>query len=365
MTQGPIKTFSVGYAEQSFSELGYAAELAQAIGTEHRDVVIGAGEFFDALPRLIWHEDEPITWPSSVSLYFVSRLAAEHVKVVLTGEGADEMFGGYGRYKFFLAQRPWMDRYARVPAGVRSMIGGAVANSSLLTASVRRKLQHTFIGREPGLESFYLDNFYSAFSRADQRVLLKRTEGIDPYRSFGEIWKDAGSRTGLNQLLYADQKSYLVALLMKQDRMSMAASIESRVPFLDHLFVEFAAAVPDRMKIRGNTGKYILKQAVRDLLPPAILSRRKMGFPTPLKAWLQGPHANGIFDLLRDPDGLLANYVHRSALDTLLDRHVNGRIDATDRIWRLLNLQLWGRVFLSGRPDSVPFLHDENPVGQV
>jgi len=136
---------------------------------------------------------------------------------------------------------------------------------------------------------------------------------------------------------------------MKQDQMSMAASIESRVPFLDHHFVEFSTRVPERLKLRKGEGKYILKKAVEDLLPRNIIYRKKMGFPTPLKQWLLDPRADILYAALRAPNGLLAAYIDRSGLDQLIERHKGGQEDATDRIWRLLNLQLWGDVFLTGK----------------
>src|SRR5262249_54185357 len=146
----------------------------------------------------------------------------------------------------------------------------------------------------------------------------------------------------LQRLLYADQKTYLVELLMKQDQMSMACSIESRVPFLDHPFVEFAAGVPRHMKIRNGEAKYILKKAVEDILPRDIIYRRKMGFPPPLRQWLLEPRADGLLKMLTDPAGFLATYVDTRKLTDLLERHRLGSVDATDRIWRLLNLQIWG-----------------------
>jgi asparagine synthase (glutamine-hydrolysing) len=152
----------------------------------------------------------------------------------------------------------------------------------------------------------------------------------------------------LPRMLYADQKTYLVELLMKQDQMSMACSIESRVPFLDHHFVEFAMSMPDRLKIRGATQKYALKRAVEDLLPRDIVYRKKMGFPTPLRQWLMDPRTEPLLSALRAPGGLLASYVNLGELDRLLERHRGGLADATDRIWRLLNLQIWGDVFLNG-----------------
>ncbi|MCU1274391.1 MAG: asparagine synthase (glutamine-hydrolyzing), partial [Bryobacterales bacterium] len=272
MVREPVKTFAVGYRETAFSELAYARQAAAAIGTDHREVTIGMEDFFNALPQLIWHEDEPITWPSSVSLYFVSRLAAQEVKVVLTGEGSDELFGGYARYHSFGVNNQWLQMYRFLPRMVRSSVRNGIAGSTLLSRSLRRKLQHTMLGRGEELESLYLDNFYSAFGGEEQRRMLAKAPA-HTYESFLRYWDSRPNANWLDRLLYTDVKTYLVELLMKQDQMSMACSIESRVPFLDHTLVEFAAQVPRRLKIRGRTGKYILKRSVEDLLPRELVYR--------------------------------------------------------------------------------------------
>jgi len=348
LSNGPVKTFAVGYREQEFSELAYARQVAEKIGTEHHEVTIGRDDFFDALPQLIWHEDEPISWPSSVSLYFVSRLAAEQVKVVLTGEGSDELFAGYGRYRFYILNQRLLGAYRAAPRSLRSFIRAHIATTPLLSGNIRRKLQHSVLGRGETLEALYLDNFYSAFSRAEQNELL--TVPFDAtYDSYLHYWFAHPNASPLARMLYTDQKTYLVELLMKQDQMSMACSIESRVPFLDHEFVEFAATVPDRLKLRGRVGKYILKRAVADLLPRDIVYRKKMGFPTPLRQWLMEPAADSLIAQLHDRDGLLAAYIDFKYLDRLLARHRSGLEDATDRIWRLLNLQLWGDIFITSK----------------
>jgi asparagine synthase (glutamine-hydrolysing) len=345
----PVETFAVGYGEAEYSELEYARHVAAAIGTEHRDVVIGMEDFFGALPKLIWHEDEPITWPSSVSLYFVAELAARQVKVVLTGEGSDELFGGYSRYNFYRVNQEWMRFYGLLPARLRAFVRARVASSKLLSAAVRRKLQHTFVGRDSGVEPLYLDNFYCAFTAEEQRRMFRLGEAPGGCANFLRYWSETEGRSPLGQLLFADQKTYLVELLMKQDQMSMACSIESRVPFLDHPFVEFSTRVPDRLKIRNGEGKYILKKAIEDLLPHDIIYRKKMGFPTPLRQWLLDPRAGRLYERLRDPAGLVAAFTDRVQLEALLARHQQGVEDATDRIWRLINLQIWGDQFLTGR----------------
>ena len=347
-TDGPVKTFAVGYQEARFSELSYAAQVARAIGTEHHEVVVGMDDFFTALPRLIWHEDEPISWPSSVSLYFVSKLAAEQVKVVLTGEGSDELFGGYERYRWNLLNQRGAAAYRSVPQPVRRFLRSQAASSPLLSASLRRKLRHTFVGRDDNVESLFLDNFYCAFSREEQNRLLTSPPAA-VYGNYLRYWNARRASSQLAQMLYSDQKTYLVELLMKQDQMSMACSIESRVPFLDHKFVEFSTRIPDRLKIRGGTQKYILKKAVEDLLPRDIVYRKKMGFPTPIRRWLLDRKAEPLYAALRSRDGLLASYLNMREVDGLVERHRSGFEDATDRIWRLLNLQLWGDLFLTGR----------------
>ncbi len=353
MTTGRVKTFAVGYSEANFSELSYARDVAGQIGTEHHEVVIGMAEFFNAMPRMVWHEDEPISWPSSISLYFVARLAAEQVKVVLTGEGSDEMFAGYGRYRFYQLNQKWTNAYRGVPGAVRDSIRGLLSTSAILSGSLKRKLGHTVLGRENNIESLYLDNFYCAFGEAEQKRLLAEQFRGDPYSNFLKAWNSVESSPAVSRLLYADQKTYLVELLMKQDQMSMACSIESRVPFLDHKFVEFAASVPPHMKLRGSQGKYILKRAVEDLLPPGIVYRKKQGFPTPLATWLRQDRARVLLEYLRDPDGILVEYVDGRFLDDLLEKHSRGFAEATDRIWRLLNLQVWGDMYITGRREKL------------
>lgn len=351
LTDSPVKTFSVGYAEQEYSELSDAAHVARTIGTDHREVRISASDFFGALPRLVWHEDEPIVWPSSVSLHFVSKLAAEDVKVVLTGEGSDELFAGYSRYRFFRLNQRISGPYGVLPSFLREGVRRFVQESPLLGATLRRKLGHTVLGRSASFESLYLDNFFSAFSTEEQRRLLSQLERRDDpvYASFLEHWRASEGGPSLWRLLYADLKTYLVELLMKQDQMSMSTSIESRVPFLDHSFVEFAASVPDHMKLRGSTGKYIFKKVAEGLIPPEIIYRKKMGFPTPLRQWLREESATPVFAILRKPDSLISEYVDRGELERLIELQQSGAADATDRLWRLLNLQIWGETFLKGR----------------
>ena len=350
--RAPVETFSVGYAEDAYSELPYARIVAKHLNSVHHEVLVSQQEFFDALPHLIWQEDEPIVWPSSVPLYFVARLAREHVKVVLTGEGSDETLAGYTRYAFTMKNAAW-DRIYRgiVPGAVRSVVRGSIADSRLLGATIRRKLSHTFLARDGNSwASFYFDNFFSAFSETDQAGLLTdqvRQECADgsAYANVLHYWEHSSGEM-LQRLLYTDIKTYLVELLMKQDNMSMAASIESRVPFLDHPLVEFATNIPQSLQVGGFAGKHILKKAVEDLLPRSILYRPKLGFPTPWSRWLAGSQLGVIRNLLLEPRSTERGLFQPSAVERLFEEHQRGYRDHADRIWRLLNLELWHRACL-------------------
>jgi len=358
MRREPIETFSVGYDEAPYSELSYASVVANHIGSTHHEVRVTRQEFFDALPKLIWHEDEPLVWPSSVALYFVAESAREHVTVVLTGEGSDETLSGYTRYPWTLWN--WrLDRVYRhsVPASLRRVLRTSLQESGWLGADLRRNLGHTFLTRDgSSWASFYFDNFYSAFSAAEQADLFNDTLreelaafGADVYQNSLAYWNNSSGDL-VARLLYADIKTYLVELLMKQDNMSMAASIESRVPFLDYVLVEFAATIPAPLKTRGLSGKMVLKRAVEDLLPKEILLRRKMGFPTPWRGWLNGPQLDVIEALLLEPCSLDRGLFRQEALRRLFAEHRARQADHGDKIWRLLNLELWHRMFLDRDP---------------
>jgi asparagine synthase (glutamine-hydrolysing) len=350
--RAPVETFSVGYSEDAYSELPYARVVAKHLNSAHHEVLVSQQDFFDSLPHLIWQEDEPIAWPSSVPLYFVARLAHERVKVVLTGEGADETLAGYTRYAFTLKNAAWDRGYRSViPSAVRGAIRGSIADSKWISGKLRRKLSHTFLARNGNSwASFYFDNFFSAFSESDQAGLLtnevlKECSAGSAYRHVLDYWENSSGET-LHRLLYTDIKTYLVELLMKQDNMSMAASIESRVPFLDHPLVEFATNIPQNLQLGGFAGKRILKKAVEDLLPRSILYRQKLGFPTPFSRWLAGPQLDVIRKLLLEPRSMERGLFQRDAVERLFGEHREGYRDHYDRIWRLLNLELWQRVCL-------------------
>jgi asparagine synthase (glutamine-hydrolysing) len=351
LVKEPIRTFSVAFAEREANELEYARLVATAYRTEHRETVVSPAEFFAELPRLVWHEDEPIAHPSSVALYFVSRLAARHVKVVLTGEGSDETLAGYNRYRVTeynarlgALYRRCVPRLAR--RGVRRALEGLPATSRL-----RQRAARTFLMRGADLDELYFDNF-AVFGRAAQRELLApelrvQLAPVDPYAAYHSALSRVSGKPLLSQLLYADVKTYLHELLMKQDQMSMAASIESRVPFLDHPLTEWVAALPQTMKLRGTTTKWILRQAMQGKLPPPVLQRRKMGFPVPIGAWLRGAWRPLLNEYVTGGRARARGLFDAMTVERLVGEHISG-INHSERLWALLTFEIWARMFLDG-----------------
>ncbi len=346
----PIKTFSVAFAEREANELGYARAVADAYGTDHHEVMVSPDEFFAALPTLVWHEDEPLAHPSSVALYFVARLASEHVKVVLTGEGSDELLGGYGRYARTLYNVRLGTQYQRmVPAGARRAVQRAIGG--LRRGSLaRRKLERTFLYVPLDLESIYFDNF-AVFPRALQATLLtasvrERIGTADPYRVAREALERTDARSLLDRLLYVDSKTYLHELLMKQDQMSMAPSVESRVPFLDQPLVEFAASLPVALKLQGTTTKRVLRESMKRLLPPSILARPKMGFPVPVGSWFRGRYRGIVTELVLGARARERGIFDPGVVRRIAEEHFSGRVEHTERLWALVNFELWLRRFV-------------------
>lgn len=347
----PVRTFSVAFAEREANELAYARMVATQYRTEHREIVVSPQQFFSDLPRLIWHEDEPLAHPSSVALNFVSRLAGQHVKVVLTGEGSDEMLAGYGRYRITEYNFRWGAAYhANVPRRVRGAVCGAV-RSLPPSNGARQKLERTFLFKTPDIDNLYLDNF-AVFSRAAQTGLLSSpvadaVAGVDPYEAYHDALGRVNGRPLLSQMLYADAKTYLHELLMKQDQMSMAASIESRVPFLDHVFAEWVAALPSSCKLRGLTTKWILRAAMKGRLPPQILGRRKMGFPVPVGSWFRAQWRWLIDDYVGGTRAKARGIFESTYVDRLIAQHQSG-VNHSERLWTLLNFEIWARIHLDG-----------------
>ena len=350
MVDGPIKTFSVAFAEREANELSYARLVSERYRTQHNEIVVTPEQFWDALPNLIWHEDEPIAHPSSVALNFVSKLAAEQVKVVLTGEGSDETLAGYNRYRVTIANMKLGGVWESVvPGGVRSAVSASIGEAG--AAGVRGKLARTFLARPANLDAMYFDNF-AVFAPHRLAGLLTPSArasvaGIDAYAAYHDAIERTDAPTLLGKLLYADTKTYLHELLMKQDQMSMAASIESRVPFLDHPLAEFAARMPERMKLRGMTTKWVLRQAMKDRLPEEILSRKKMGFPVPVGTWLRGEWKHLLDEFVVSDRALARGLFVPDVVRRMVAGHVSGE-NHTERLWALLTFEIWQRIFFDG-----------------
>jgi asparagine synthase (glutamine-hydrolysing) len=351
MIDRPLQTFSVAFKDRAFSELDYARQVATAIKADAHEIVIDDEDFFGALPQLIWHEDEPMAHPSSVPLYFVSALAREHVKVVLTGEGSDELLAGYGKYPRALVNWRAAAAYGVVPAPLRAWIAGSLVPR--LPSRLGRYAQRSFLAMPRTPEAMFFDNFAAIGLRRQGSLLspafaarATAEAAYGPSRAYFDA--PNGESTTLDRLLYTDLKTYLVELLMKQDQMSMAASIESRVPFLDHRLVEFAAGLPERMKLRGFKTKWILREAVREILPSEILTRKKMGFPVPFANWMKGTWGNVARDVLLDPRSRQRGIIDVAAVERLIAAHASGEADGGDALWSLLNLELWYRTHIDG-----------------
>jgi asparagine synthase (glutamine-hydrolysing) len=321
--------------------------VAKAIGSEHRDVTVTPSEFFEALPHLIWHEDEPLAHPSSVPLYFVSRLARHHVKVVLTGEGADELFLGYNHYRVTM----WNERlgkpyWAVMPEAARRQVRRLI---QALPSRFSRVGERTFLALEPGFRSLFLENF-AVHTEGFQRQLLSRPEMLDcrdPYAVQVRCYEDADGGI-LDRMSRTDLQTYLHELLMKQDQMSMAASIESRVPFLDDRIVEHVAALPGSLKVRMWQTKAIFRHAVRDIIPAEILTRKKMGFPVPVGRWLRDGFWPIVQEFVTGSRATARGLFDRSTLTRMAEEHRSGHARHGDRLWLLVNLEIWQRIYCEG-----------------
>jgi asparagine synthase (glutamine-hydrolysing) len=359
MVNERIKTFSVGFAEQEANELPFAQMVASHIGSEHREVLVSGDQFFEALPQLVWQEDEPIAFTSSIPLYFVSKLASDSVKVVLTGEGADELFLGYNRYRV----TNWNNRlgwpyWATVPRAGRDAVRSVIDR---MPKQLRRYASRTFLALEPGPRSLFLENF-AVFPEANRNALLANQDaaaGRDPYRTMLECFA-ASEGSLLDRLSRTDLQNYMHELLMKQDQMSMAASIESRVPFLDDSIVEHVAALPSRLKLRGWQTKAVMRAAVAEFIPKAILTRKKMGFPVPVGGWLRDRHLPIVDEFVLGGRARERGHFDGPALERLVAEHRSRARDHGDKLWLLANLEIWQRIFVDGEDPA----HIMRGVGQ-
>ena len=332
-----LRTFSVGFAEAEASELPFARIVAKTFETEHHEVACTADDFFNALPRLTRHRDHPLTFSASIPLFFVSELAESSVKVVLTGEGSDELFAGYGRYpRALLNLRAGGALDSVLPNAARDGLARAIGR--LGDDYIGSRLKRSFLARASSFEESYLEPF-ADFDAAHRALILNDATG-SAYAQLGSlIDRELLAVNPLEAMLRFDQVTYMEELLAKQDQMSMAASIESRVPFLDHHLVEWAAQLPPDVKLRGSNGKALVRLAAERVLPRSITHAKKRGFLVPLARWLRDRGDEIFREHMPDSDDPLVSstYVRR-----LLDEHRGGR-DHTARLWRVLAFQVWRR----------------------
>lgn len=355
-SEQPVKTFSIGFEEDSYNELKYARIAAEHFKTDHHEFIV-TPDVCSVVDELVWHFDEPFADSSAIPTYVVSKLAREHVTVALSGDGGDELFAGYTRYGVDTKRRG----FARLPRFLRA---GAMQPLS-------RRLPHGAWGRNY-LHNVALDpleryvdsvsvftslNKHSLYTNEFQRELSRASES-SAAKIFGRFAAHVDTGAPLDNLLYLDSKTYLPGdILTKVDRMSMAVSLETRVPLLDHKLIDFVTRIPASMKMRGATTKHIFKRAINDLVPQALLNRPKQGFGVPVQQWINQELRSYIRDVLRDEKTRGRGHFNKRYVDVLFDEHERGRRDHSMQIWSLFMLELWHRTFMDKSPAASSLSH--------
>jgi asparagine synthase (glutamine-hydrolysing) len=350
-TQQPVKTYAIGFeggpAEALYNELPYARRVAQLFGTEHHEIVVKP-DVVGLLPRLMWHMDEPLADTAFITTYLVSEFARQDVKVILSGVGGDELFGGYRRY----LGGHYASRFNALPGPLRALVSTLArhlpADRHSKALNVLR-LAKGFVATAGMAPDERYRSYLQVFGRAAARQLLLEPGNQAP-DSLERAFAAAGSDDELNRLFAVDAQTQLPDdLLMLTDKMSMAVSLECRVPLLDHELVELAATIPTDIKIPGGRLKHLMKQALVPTLPDDILHRAKRGFGTPMGAWLKRELAPLLRHLLA-PETIRRRGLFRTeGVATLMADHEANRTDGTDALLALMNLEVWSRIYLDGR----------------
>ncbi len=347
-TDKAVSTFTIGFTSDAFAdERKYAALAARKFGTKHYDMSIDAAEFAAFLPKYVWHMEEPVCEPPAVALYYVSRLAKDHVKVLLSGEGGDEAFAGYPNYRNLV----WLERIKKLTGPLSPAVGKAAA---LITRSGPLERFNKY-GHLMGMD---FEKYY--YSRASSPLTCMNRNATDLYTAeFYEtsgngsvdgfrdrILKHAEGQALLDKMLYIDSKTWLPDdLLLKADKITMANSIELRVPLLDHTVLEYAATLPSNYKLRGFTMKYILKRAFEGRVPDEILNRKKTGFPVPYDRWMRNELNGYVREVLLDQGTMRRGYFNKGTVEEILG--ANNRSQAYSKeIFLLVALELWHRSFI-------------------
>jgi asparagine synthase (glutamine-hydrolysing) len=329
-----VSTFAAGFGDPRADELPWARQVSDLLHTDHHEVDVTADDFAQLWPRLTWLRDAPVSEASDVAVFRLAEEARKHVTVVLSGEGSDELFAGYPKYKV----APMLAPLGRVPAGLRVPVVDALQRRLPPVAARARIALRTLAG---ATEQDRIDSWFAPFTAAERRAL---TRGLPahprgPAQEGGDL---------VRRMLAADCASWLPDnLLERGDRMSLGASLELRPPFLDHHLVELAFGLPSSVKVRRGVTKWVVKQVASRYLPDAVVHRRKVGFRVPIDAWFRGGLQDMSWDLLTAPDALASTLLDRKTVRQLLERHRSGAADEQARIWPLLSLEVWHRTFFT------------------
>ncbi len=331
---GEVHTFSAGFHDPRYDELPYARSVSKQLGTHHHEVYLEPEDLEEHWHGLTWHRDTPLSEPADLAVYKLATLARERVKVLLSGEGSDELFGGYPKYRFArwasLASALPPAARLRVFAGAEKRLPGAMA-----------KLRIMLRAMSAGSEADRFQTWFAPFTAYERDALLSGVER----GGHREVWRRAEGDL-LQRMLYVDCHTWLVDnLLERGDRMAMAAGVESRPPFLDHKLVELAFRLPSRVKIKRGQTKWVIKELARRGLPAEIVDRRKLGFRLPMDAWFRGHLREMSRDLLLSPNSFVGGLMNRGMIDAMLQRHESRRSDEEARIWPLMGLEIWHDVF--------------------
>lgn len=348
LMKDPVITNSIGFPEAMYDETPYAREVAELFHTNHNEYTVKP-KALEILDTLSWHYDEPFADSSAIPTYYVSKVAREHVTVALSGDGGDENFAGYRRYRF---DRLENSLRRSIPAPVRRYVIGPVARlypkADWAPQVFRGKTLLTNLSNSP--EAGYF-NSMSVFKETEKSRLFegsvyKALGGYSTFSVFEHHFRRAGTDDPLSRVQYVDIKTYLVDdILAKVDRASMAVSLEARVPLLDHKLTEFAATIPSDLKLNGSVGKYIFKRAMRKHLPETVLNRRKMGFAVPLDIWFRHDIRDFTSDILFNPQSGIRDFFDMASVRHCWNQHQSGVRDNSARLWILLMFELWHRKF--------------------
>ncbi len=335
-----VKTFSVGFGEDRYSELAYASEVAGAIGTSHHELVVDHRDIVDRLPKLVAYRDAPVSEPSDIAIHMLACEASRTVKMILTGEGSDELLGGYPKH----AVERLVPGFQAVPAMLRNRLIEPLTMA--LPYGYRRvKTAVTTLNIEDARERYV--RWFGAMKNSErERLATLKINGYAKHREDGPPFDAAPGNSALRSILYFDQTSWLPDnLLERGDRMTMAASIEARVPFLDHKLAEFVSKLPDDLRVKGMTGKRILRAAGRKIIPERILTRPKVGFRVPVNKWFREGLRGFLVDHLQGSNSVTRAYYDPKVLDGMVADHLDGRQNHEKLLWSLLNLEIWHRQY--------------------